>query len=450
MTEGSIFKNVILYTIPIMLSSFLQLLFNAADLIVVGRFCGSISLAAVGATGSITSLITMLFIGLSVGAGVSVAQGIGAKDDNTVHRLVHTAIPASIVCGILLTFVGITFANTFLKMMGTPENVLPLSTVYMKIYFAGMVFTMLYNFAAAILRAAGDSKTPLTSLTIAGVTNVILNIAFVTIFDMNVAGVALATAISQAISAVLVTLALMFRDDSCKLMLKKMRFHCSELLTIIRIGLPAGIQSSLFAISNVIIQSSINSFGDVFMSGSSAAGNIEGFMSAFGGSFYQTVLNFLGQNAGAKKYKRIYKILGICSACAVIAGLLMAGIILLFDEQLLSIYITDSPEAIHWGTVRLLFMAVPYFIGALMDISTGALRGIGESVAPMIISILGICCFRMLWIYTVFSIPEHHTPQVLFSSYGISWTLTFVIQISVFLAKLRKKCREQDKAEAAV
>lgn len=444
MTEGPIFKNVIAYTVPIILSTVLQLLFNAADMIVVGRFCGPISLAAVGATGAITNLIVQLFIGLSVGVGVSVAQSIGAGDDTTTHRLIHVSIPASVVIGLFLTFVGIGLAEPMLQMMGTPENVLPLSSIYMKIYFGGMIFSMLYNFASAILRAAGDSRTPLTSLTIAGVVNVILNVIFVTVFNMNVAGVALATAISQAISSVLVTIALMLRTDACRLMLRKMRFYGRELLKIVRIGLPAGIQGSLFSISNVLIQSSVNSFGDIFMSGNAAGQNIEGFVYAFGGSFYQTAMNFIGQNAGAKKYKRMYKILMVCSASAFVVGFILSGTILIFDEQLISIYITDSPEAVYWGTVRLLYMCMPYCIGALMDISTGVLRGIGESMMPMIISIVCICGFRILWIMTIFQIPEFHTPQVLYMSYGISWTITFIIQITVFLIKLRKRVKTEE------
>ena len=275
--EGPLLPNIITYTIPIILTSLLQLLFNAADLVVVGRFCGSVSVAAVGATGSITNLIVNLFIGLSVGAGVSVAHAYGERDAQAVHRTVHTAVITALVGGAVLTVVGVTFSKTFLHMMGTPENVLKLSAVYMKIYFGGIVFSMIYNFCASILRAAGDTKSPLVFLSIAGVVNVVLNLIFVTAFHMNVAGVALATTISQAVSAVLVVLALMKRDDACRLDLRMVRFHKAQLIKMIKIGLPAGIQGSLFSISNVLIQSSINSFGDIFMSGNAAASNIEGF-----------------------------------------------------------------------------------------------------------------------------------------------------------------------------
>lgn len=248
MLEGPLFWNIILYTIPIILTSLLQLLFNAADLVVVGRFCGSVSVAAVGATGSLTNLMVNFFIGLSVGAGVTVAHGLGSHEDTVVSNTVHTALPTALVSGVFLTFIGIAFSETFLRLMGTPDNVLPLSAIYMKIYFAGVTFTMVYNFCAAILRAAGDTKSPLIFLTLAGVVNVILNVVFVRAFHMNVAGVALATTISQGISAVLVVIALMRRTDACKLELKKMRFHKVQLAKILRIGLPAGIQSSLFAI----------------------------------------------------------------------------------------------------------------------------------------------------------------------------------------------------------
>ena len=260
MLNGRLSSALLRYTIPIMLTSVLQLLFNAADLVIVGRFCGSIYVGAVGATGAITNLIINLFIGLSVGAGVTVAHGLGGKQDDNVHRTVHAALPTALVGGAILTVIGVIFSEDFLKMMNTPENVLPHSTIYMQIYFGGMIFCMVYNFCASILRAAGDTKSPLIFLTLSGVINVILNFIFVTVFHMNVDGVALATTISQAISATLVVIALMRRTDACRLYLRKMRFYKAELLKIIRIGLPAGIQSSIFSISNVLIQSSINSF----------------------------------------------------------------------------------------------------------------------------------------------------------------------------------------------
>lgn len=453
MLQGPLFWNIILYTIPIILTSVLQLLFNAADLVVVGRFCGSVSVAAVGATGSITNLIVNLFIGLSVGAGVTVAHALGAREEEAVHRTVHTALPAALVCGVLVTVIGVAFSETFLRWMGTPENVLPLSALYMKIYFGGITFTMVYNFCASILRAAGDTKSPLIFLSIAGAINVVLNVFFVTVLDMNVAGVALATVISQGVSAVLVVIVLMRRNDECKLHLSKLRFHRAQLVKMIRIGLPAGIQSSLFSISNVMIQSSINSFGDVLMSGNAASANIEGFVYVALNAFHQTAVNFIGQNVGAHQYKRVRKTLWICLGCVVVVGLGLGLGAYAIGPQLLSIYITDSAEAIAYGVVRLTYVCIPYFLCGLMDVSTGALRGMGESVAPMIISVLGVCGIRIGWIASIFQIPQFHTPQSLYLSYAVSWTVTFLIQLAVFFRAYRRyvsgKMYEHEIAEAS-
>ena len=430
MLEGPLFRNIILYTIPVMLTGVLQLLFNAADLVIVGRFCGSISVAAVGATGAITNLIVNLFIGLSVGAGVGVAHGLGSNDTEAVHRTVHTAIPAAVVSGIFLTIVGVALSETFLIWMDTPENILPLSTIYMQIYFGGMVFNMVYNFVASILRAAGDTKSPLIFLAISGVINVLLNLVFVLVFHMNVAGVALATVISQAVSAVLVVITLMRRTDACKLELKKIRFYGPQLSKMIRIGLPAGIQGSMFSISNVMIQSSINSFGDIVMSGNTAAGNIEGFVYTAMNAFHQTAVNFTGQNVGARQYDRVKKILWTCLGCVGVTGLVLGLGMYAFGPQLLSIYITDSQEAIQYGLVRLSYICAVYFLCGLMDVSTGALRGMGASLVPMIISVLGVCGIRLLWIGTVFQ--TYHTTDCLYLSYGVSWVITFLAQFISF------------------
>ncbi|MBP3684659.1 MAG: MATE family efflux transporter [Oscillospiraceae bacterium] len=442
MLEGPLFGNIILYTIPIILTSLLQLLFNAADLVIVGRFCGSISVAAVGATGSITNLMVNFFIGLSVGAGVTVAHGLGSREDTVVHNTVHTAIPTALLSGAVLTVVGVLFSETFLKMMGTPDTVLPLSAVYMKIYFAGITFTMVYNYCAAILRAAGDTKSPLIFLSIAGVVNVVLNVFFVTVFHMNVAGVALATTISQGISAVLVVMALMKRTDACRLDWKKLGFHKIQLIKMLRIGLPAGLQSSLFAISNVMIQSSINSFGDVLMSGNAAAGNLEGFVYTSLNAFHQTAVNFIGQNAGARQYKRVSKTFLICLGSVTVTGLVLGTLFYVLGPTLLSLYITDSAEALHWGMVRLSLVCIPYFVCGLMDVSTGALRGLGESFIPMVISVLGVCGIRIGWIMTIFQLPAFHTPESLYISYPISWGITFLCQLVAFLYVYRKHTKE--------
>ncbi|MCI7639454.1 MAG: MATE family efflux transporter [Clostridiales bacterium] len=436
MLEGPLVPSIVRYTIPIILTSLLQLLFNAADLVVVGRFCGSVSVAAVGSTGAITNLLVNFFIGLSVGAGVGVAHGLGSREDTAVSNTVHTALPTAIFSGLFLTVIGVAFSKAFLRMMGTPDNVLPLSAVYMQIYFGGITFSMVYNFCAAILRAAGDTKSPLLYLTIAGVVNVILNIFFVTVLHMNVAGVALATTLSQGISAALVTRALTRRTDACRLYLKKMRFHKPQLMKMLRIGLPAGIQSSLFSISNVLIQSSVNSFGDVFMSGSAASANIEGFVYVSLNAFHQTAVNFIGQNAGARQYRRVYRTLWICLGCVTVVGISFGFAAWSFGRQLLSIYITDSQQAIEYGMVRLGYICLPYFLCGLMDVSTGALRGLGASVIPMIISILGVCGLRIFWIYTIFQV--YHTPECLFFSYTVSWVITFLFQITAFFLVCRR------------
>ena len=438
MITGPLLPNIILYTIPIILTSVLQLLFNAADLVVVGRFCGSISVAAVGSTTAITNLLVNFFVGLSVGAGVTVAHGLGSQRESVVHNTVHTALPVALVSGVFLTVIGVLFSETFLRLMGTPENVLALSAQYMKIYFAGITFTMVYNFCAAILRAAGDTKSPLIFLTFAGVINVLLNLVFVTKLHMNVAGVALATTIAQGISAVLVVIALMRRTDACRLSLRKMRFHKIQLTKMLRIGLPAGVQSALFSISNVLIQSSVNSFGDILMSGNAAAGNIEGFIYASINSFHQTAVNFIGQNAGARQYKRVHKTLIYCLICAAVTGLVLGGLAYGFGPQLLSLYITDSAEAIGYGMLRLGIVGATYLLCGLMDVTTGALRGLGESFTPMLISVLGVCGIRIGWIYTIFQLEAFHTPQCLYISYPFSWTVTFLFQLAAFLRFYQK------------
>ncbi len=438
-TEGPLLPAIISYTVPVILTSILQLLFNAADLIIVGRYCGSTSVAAVGATTSLTTLLVNFFIGLSVGSSVSVAQAYGAHDVQAQHKTVHTAISLSFVAGAVLTVIGVIFSREFLLLMDTPEEVLPKSAIYMKIYFGGIIFNMIYNYSAAILRAVGDTRRPLVFLSIAGVINVVLNIFFVTVFHMDVAGVALATTISQGVSAVLVVLSLMQRSDACRLYLRELRIYKEELKKILFIGLPAGLQSSLFAISNVIIQSSINSFGDVFMSGSAAASNIEGFVYVILNAFMQTSVNFTGQNYGAKNYKRMMSGYLMCLACITVIGIPVCIAVRLLGPQLLSIYITDSAEAIQHGLLRMNFICLLYFLCGYMDTTTGAIRGMGKSFVTMLMSVIGIVGIRIVWIYTVFA--SHHTPEALFVSYPISWVGTFVCQLIAFIIIYRRKIK---------
>jgi len=442
MISAPLLPNIIRYTIPVILTSVFQLLFNAADLVIVGQFCGSTSVAAVGATFYLTTLLINFFTGLSVGVGVSVAQGLGKNAPDQVHNTVHTAMPMALLCSVVLTFIGTTFSDEFLTMMGTPENILPLSTIYMKIYFSGITFNLVYNFVAAILRAAGDTRSPLLYLTIAGIVNVVLNVFFVIVFHMDVAGVAIATTLSQGVSAALVVRALMKRTDVCKLYWSKLRFYPKQLIGILKIGLPAGIQSTLFSISNVLSQSAVNSFGDVFMSGNSAANSLEGFVFVSVNAFQQTAVNFIGQNAGAGQYGRIKKILLICLGCVTVVGITIGVTFNVFGVALLSLYIPDAAEAISYGLIRLGIVILPYFLHGLMDVFTGALRGMGSSFVPMAISFLGVCGLRISWLLTVFKMPQYHTPQILYLSYPFSWIVTTICLMVAFIIEYRKYIKQ--------
>ena len=442
MLQGPLLPAIISYTIPIILTSVLQLLFNAADLVIVGRWCGSVAVAAVGATGAITNLIVNLFVGLSIGSGVTMAHALGGRDSGGAHRTVHTTLPVALISGVVLTVLGVCLSEPLLRLMGNPEDVLPLSAKYMRIYFCGITFTMVYNFCASLLRAAGDTRSPLIFLTLAGVINVGMNILFVTRLGMDVDGVALATVISQGVAAVLVVIAMIRRKDDSHLDLGKLRIYKYELLKIVRIGLPAGFQSSMFSISNVLIQSSVNSFGSVVMSGNAAAGNIEGFVWAAMNAFHQTAVNFTGQNMGARRYDRIRMILWCCLGSTTVVGLVLGGLAYIFGPQLLSIYITDSAESIDYGMLRMAYMCIPYCLCGMMDVSSGSLRGLGSSFTPMLISVLGICGIRIAWIYTIFQIPRFHSIDVLFASYPISWAITYAAQLFAFLTIFNKFRRE--------
>lgn len=441
MLQGPFLKNILLYTFPIILTGLLQLAFNAADLIIVGQFAenGEKCIAAVSGTGALTNLIVNLFMGLSVGSGVSVAQAIGAGHKKEVHQLIHTAIPAALISGVFLTVIGVTFSETFLTWMGTPETILPLSSLYMQIYFGGILGPLVYNFGAAILRAAGDTKTPLIYLTLAGVINVVLNVVFVAAFHMDVAGVALATIISQAFAAFMMLYKLAKRTDCCKLELSKFKIYKNALLKIVRIGIPSGIQGSMFSISNVILQSSINSFGEIVMSGNGAAANLEGFVYTAVNSFHHTALNFTGQNVGARRYENLNKILGICitsaTVIAIAAGLLFYG----FGETLLEFYIPGATEEIAQGMIRMQYVMLPYFLIGIMDVMSGILRGMGASISPMLISVLGVCGLRIGWIFTIFAQEQYHTLPMLFLCYPISWAVTAIAEFVAFRIILRKQ-----------
>lgn len=445
MCNGPLLGKILLYSIPLMLSSILQLLFNAADVIVVGRFAGHESLAAVGSTSSLINLLINVFIGLSVGANVLVAQHYGGGRDKEVSETVHTAVTISLICGTFLIFVGLFFSRPLLALMGTPEDVLDKATLYMRIYFAGMPVLMLYNFGAAVLRAVGDTRRPLFFLVAAGIVNAVLNLVFVIVFQMDVAGVALATVISECISAFLVCRCLAGADTSYRLYLSRLGVNREALRRIAKIGLPAGFQGAVFSISNVLIQSSINSFGSVAMAGSTSSANLEGFVYNGMNALYQTNLSFTSQNLGGGKYSRLNRVLGLCLATVTVVGLVMGGGFVLAGNQLLHIYSSD-PEVIQYGLIRLRIVCGTYFLCGWMDVLVGSMRGMGYSVVPMLVSLTGACGLRILWIFTVFRLQ--HTLFMLYLSYPVSWLITASVHMICFLW-IRKKFPRKDAVVSA-
>ena len=437
MCSGSILPKLLKFSLPLMCSSILQLLFNAADVVVVGRFCGEHSLAAVGSTVSLINLLTNLFIGLSVGANVLVARYFGAKEEKHLHDVVHTAVALSIASGVILTVFGVAFTKQILIWMQTPEEVLDLAVTYLRIYFLGMTVTMIYNFCSAILRAVGDTKRPLYYLMYAGVINVILNLFFVIVCNLNVAGVGLATVISQCVSAVLIIRCMMKEKEGYRLCLQDIRFHGRYVKKILQIGLPAGLQGTIFALSNVVIQSSVNSFGAVVMAGNAAASNIEGFVYVAMNAFHQAAVSFVGQNMGAGKFGRINKIAVRSLICVIVTGCLLGNLAVLFGHPLLSIY-SSKEEVIADGMVRLQMICGMYALCGMMDVMVGILRGLGYSVMPMIVSLIGACGLRLLWIFTIFQIPDFHTTKMLYLSYPVSWTITFMVHVICFFVVRRR------------
>lgn len=447
MTEGPLWGKIARFTMPLMLTSFLQLLYNAADNVVVGKFAenGEIALAAVGSTGSLINLIVNLFIGLSVGTSIVVAQYLGKREFKQVQDTVHTSITISIIFGVILLFIGVLFAKPLLLMMNADKDVIDGAALYMRIYFIGMPVNMLYNFGSAVLRAIGDTKRPLYILTISGLVNVILNLILVVVFHLDVAGVAIATIVSQAISAVLIVWCLMKTDGAVNLNLKKLKIHPRKLWELAKCGLPAGFQGMLFSISNVLIQSSINTFGPSGIAGNAVAGNIEGFIYAAMNTLYQASLTFIGQNVGAKKPERIHKITFICFVYVVIIGVLGGQLVVRLGDMLISIY-NDKREVIDAGIIRLKYVAQPYVFCGLMDMLVGSLRGMGKSVVPMIVSLLGACVFRVIWVLTVFAADPR--PEVLYISYPISWFVTAGAHFVCYMI-VHKKLSARLKSEAA-
>lgn len=441
MCEGPILKKMLIFTIPLILSGILQLLFNAADIIVVGNFAGDNSLAAVGSTSSLVNLLVNLFVGLSIGANVLIARYYGAKQQEELDDTVHTAVALALIGGVLLSVIGVIFAPTFLGWMQTPENIIGLASVYLRVYFIGMIPMLIYNYGAAMLRAVGDTQRPMKYLVIAGCINVVFNLLFVIVFKWDVFGVALSTTISQTVSAVLIVRCLIKGEGAVRLELKKIRLDPHKLLRILEIGIPTGIQGMLFSVSNVIIQSSINSFGDTVVAGSSAAANIEGFVYTAMNSFYQANISFTSQNVGAGKKERINKILYTALGCVAVVGVGMGVGAYLLGPTLLSFY-TNSDAVIAAGMVRFRYVMLPYVLCGIMEVLVGSIRGMGYVVAPMFVSLIGACALRLVFIATIFQMDQFHTMDMLYATYPVSWIVTILAHIVTFIivrTKMNKK-----------
>lgn len=444
MCSGPIFKKVVLFALPLMLSGILQLLYNAADIVVVGQFAGSQALAAVGSTSSLINLLTNVFIGLSMGVSVLISKFYGAGQQKDIYETVHTAIALSLICGILIGAVGIAFARPLLHLMGTPDDVLSSAAAYLQIFFMGMPAFMLYNFGSAALRAVGDTRRPLYYLTFSGIINILLNLLFVISFKLDVKGVALATIISQFVSAALIVWCLTKTDGCCRLDLKHIRIYPKKLLSVLRIGLPAGIQGSLFSVSNVLIQSSVNSFQSVAMAGNTAAANLEGFVYTSMNAMSQASLAFTSQNYGAGHMKRIKSIMWICMLSVSVLGLVMGNAFALLGGPLSSIYSPD-PDVIAVSVSRLNIVCTTYFLCGAMEVMVGLLRGMGQSLLPTAVSLMGACVFRIIWIYTVFA--SNRTLTVLYISYPVSWIITVLVHLVCYFFVYAYNKKKYDKTE---
>lgn len=447
MCSGPLFSKILIFSLPIMAMNILQLLFNTADMVVVGRFSGRSALAAVGATGSLINLIINLFMGLSVGTSVVVAQDCGAGQPAAVSRSVHTSIAISIIGGLIVMVIGLALCEPLLNIMGTPEDIIGLSVLYMKIYFIGIPATMIYNFGAAILRAVGDSRHPMYYLIITGIIHVIFNLFFVIVLHMSVEGVAWATVISQYLSVLLIMNYLLKYDGAIRFIPKQMRIDINKLKEIVKIGLPAGMQGLLFSISNVLIQSAINSFGSTMVASSSAASNVEGYIGTTMNAYYNAAISFTGQNMGAKKYDRIDTIAKICTALIFATWIFLGGATVLFGRPLLGIYTSDT-NVIELGMLRMKIMMVVYFSCGMMNVYPGLTRAMGYSILPMLITLVGACLLRIVWLATIFA--WHPTEIMLFACYPVTWTLAGLGQVgSYFYARSQIRKRAVLEAELA-
>ncbi len=435
MCNGTIMDKLISFSVPLILSGILQLLFNAVDIIVVGRFSGSQALAAVGSTTALINIFTNLFIGISLGANVLAARFYAAQKDKEMSETVHTAIMLALISGVVMLFVGIFFARGALELMGTPDDVIGQSTLYMRIYFAGMPFFMLYNYGAAILRAVGDTKRPLLFLIVSGVVNACLNLFLVIAFHLGVAGVAIATVTAQGISCVLVLRCLQRSQASYQLRFRDLKIRGCYVQQIFQVGLPAGIQSTVINFSNALLQSSVNSFGSIAMAGYTAANNLFGFLYVSTNSITQACMSFTSQNYGVGKWKRMDRVLFDCIILSVAVMLTLGGGMYFFGPEVLKIY-TTNPRVISCGMEVLTYTTLTYFLCGIMDLLPGSLRGMGYSSVPMILSIIGTVGTRIVWIFGIF--PNHRSLDILFISYPVSWIITIVLQVICFYFVRRK------------
>ncbi len=429
MTSGPFLKKILIFSVPLMITGLLQLAYNTADVVVVGRFVGKEALAAVGSTGSLVNLFLNVFLGLSMGSGVMVARHIGEGDEKKVKECTHTAMLLSIISGFFIGTLGFFASGEMLKLMKVPDDVLELATLYLKIYFLGSPGLMAYNFGASIVRATGDTKRPLYILTLSGIVNVVLNLVLIIVLDFGVSGVAIATIVSQYLSAAIIIAYLMRINNACRLVIKNMKFHGEELKRILLLGLPAGIQSSLFSISNVIIQSTVNSFGSVAMAGIAAGSNYDSYIFTATNAIAQTTMTFTSQNVGAKRFFNIGKVYRYCITITFAISVLMGIVGCIFGDFIVGFF-SDDPYVVAIGADRLIMIMPFYFFCSLMDVAASQIRGLGKSVEPMIVSLIGACGVRLFWIY--FILPLDRTLTMLYWSYPVSWAITFFVQFALY------------------
>lgn len=437
MTSGPFLKKILIFSVPLMLTGLLQIAYNTADVVVVGRFVGKEALAAVGSTGSLVNLFLNVFLGISMGSGVMVARHIGERDEKSVHECTHTAMLLSVICGFFIGALGFCASGAMLKLMKVPDDVLELATLYLKIYFLGSPGLMAYNFGASIVRATGDTKRPLYILAASGIVNVVLNLVLIIVFNFGVSGVAIATIVSQYLSAVLIINYLLKINNSCRLNLKKLKFYKNELKSILLLGLPAGIQNALFSVSNVIIQSTVNSFGSVAMAGIAAGSNFDSYVYTATNAVAQTTMTFTSQNVGAKKIPNIGNVYRCCLMIAFIISAVMGAVGYFFGDFIVSFF-SAEPDVIAIGADRLKLIMPFYFFCSLMDVAACQIRGLGKSFEPMFVSLIGACGTRILWIYTV--LPLNKTLTTLYWSYPVSWAVTFfTLFVLYFILKNQMK-----------